>query len=105
MTGIHLKDARTSKETISSLIVRPHRIVGITQQQLSQKPASALDIAVLLTQSLSSVFSCPIPISITSAFPALLLFPVYNLEGWGGVGVWREVEEGGDICISMADPC
>ena len=28
-----------------------------------------------------------------------------NLEGWGGVGSGREVEEGGDICISMADPC
>ena len=53
----------------------------------------------------SSVFSSPIPISITSAFPDLLLFPIYNLERWDGVGDWREVEEGGDICISMADPC
>ena len=28
-----------------------------------------------------------------------------NLEGWDGVGSGREVEEGGDICISMADLC
>ena len=26
-----------------------------------------------------------------------------NLEGWGGVGDGREGQEGGDICISMAD--
>ena len=28
-----------------------------------------------------------------------------NLEGWEGVGGGREVQEGGDICIPMADPC
>ena len=28
-----------------------------------------------------------------------------NLEGWDGVGSGREVQEGGDICISMADSC
>ena len=26
-----------------------------------------------------------------------------NLERWDGVGGGREVEEGGDICIPMAD--
>jgi len=26
-----------------------------------------------------------------------------NLEGWGGEGDGREVQEGGDICIPMAD--
>ena len=26
-----------------------------------------------------------------------------NLEGWDGVGDGREVQEGGDICISMTD--
>ena len=26
-----------------------------------------------------------------------------NLEGWDGVGGQREVQEGGDICIPMAD--
>ena len=26
-----------------------------------------------------------------------------NLEGWGGVGGGKEVQEGGDICIAMAD--
>ena len=26
-----------------------------------------------------------------------------NLEGWDGVGGEKEVQEGGDICMSMAD--
>ena len=26
-----------------------------------------------------------------------------NLEGWGGVGFRRKVQEGGDICIPVAD--
>ena len=26
-----------------------------------------------------------------------------NLEGWDGVGGWREVQEGRNICIPMAD--
>ena len=28
-----------------------------------------------------------------------------NLEGWDGVGDGMEVQEGGDICIPMADSC
>ena len=28
-----------------------------------------------------------------------------NLEGWGGEGDGREVQEGGDICIPMAVLC
>ena len=28
-----------------------------------------------------------------------------NLEEWDGEGGGREVQEGGDICIPMADPC
>ena len=28
-----------------------------------------------------------------------------NLEGWDRVGGGREVQEGGDICILMADAC
>ena len=28
-----------------------------------------------------------------------------NVEGWDGVGGGREVQEGGDICIPMADSC
>ena len=28
-----------------------------------------------------------------------------NLDGWDGVGDGREVQEGGDIFISMAGPC
>ena len=28
-----------------------------------------------------------------------------NLEGFDGEGDGREVQEGGDICISMADSC
>ena len=28
-----------------------------------------------------------------------------NLEGWDGVGNGREVQEGKDICIPMADSC
>ena len=28
-----------------------------------------------------------------------------NLEGWDGEGDEREVKEGGDICILMADSC
>ena len=28
-----------------------------------------------------------------------------NLEGWDGVGGGREVQEGGDMCIPMADSC
>ena len=28
-----------------------------------------------------------------------------NLEGWGGEGGRREVQEGGDICKPMADSC
>ena len=29
----------------------------------------------------------------------------YNLEGWDGEGDGREVQEGGNICIPMADSC
>ena len=28
-----------------------------------------------------------------------------NLEGWEGVGDGREVQNGGNICIPMADSC
>ena len=28
-----------------------------------------------------------------------------NLEGWDGVGSGREVQEGGDIRVPMADSC
>jgi len=28
-----------------------------------------------------------------------------NLEGWDGEGDGREVQEGGDMCIPMADSC
>ena len=28
-----------------------------------------------------------------------------NLEGWDGEGGGREVQEGGDVCIPMADSC
>ena len=28
-----------------------------------------------------------------------------NLEGWDRMGVGREVQEGGDICMPMADSC
>ena len=28
-----------------------------------------------------------------------------NLEGWDGEGDGREVQEGGDICIPVADSC
>ena len=28
-----------------------------------------------------------------------------NLEGWAGEGGGREVQEGRDICIPMADSC
>ena len=28
-----------------------------------------------------------------------------NLEGWNGEGDGREVQEGGDMCIPMADSC
>ena len=28
-----------------------------------------------------------------------------NLEGWEGEGYGREVQKGGDICISMVDSC
>ena len=33
--------------------------------------------------------------------------PVFTeaLEGWDGVGGGREVQEGGDICIPVADSC
>ena len=31
--------------------------------------------------------------------------PCNNLDGWGEVGVEREIQEGGDICIPMADSC
>ena len=28
-----------------------------------------------------------------------------TLEGWDGVEDGKDVQEGGDICIPMADPC
>ena len=28
-----------------------------------------------------------------------------TLEGWGGEGDGREVQQGGDICIPMVDSC
>ena len=30
---------------------------------------------------------------------------LFNLEGWDGEGDGREVQNGGDICIPMADSC
>ena len=30
---------------------------------------------------------------------------LYNLEGWDGVGGGSEVQEGGVMCIPMADSC
>ena len=29
----------------------------------------------------------------------------FNLKGWDGEGDGREVQKGGNICISMADSC
>ena len=31
--------------------------------------------------------------------------PFDSLDWWEGVGDGREVQEGGDMCISMADSC
>ena len=31
--------------------------------------------------------------------------PCINLEGWDGEGDGREVQKGGDVCISMAGSC
>ena len=31
--------------------------------------------------------------------------PCDSLDGWDGVGGVREVQEGGDLCIPMADSC
>ena len=28
-----------------------------------------------------------------------------NLEGWDGVGGGRNIQEGGDICLPVADSC
>ena len=28
-----------------------------------------------------------------------------NVEGWNGLGDGREVQEGEDVCIPMADSC
>ena len=28
-----------------------------------------------------------------------------NLEGWAGEGDGKEVQKGGDICVTMADSC
>ena len=28
-----------------------------------------------------------------------------NLEGWDGEGGGKEIQEGGDVCIPMADSC
>ena len=28
-----------------------------------------------------------------------------TLEGWNGVGSGKEVQEGGDMCVPMADSC
>ena len=28
-----------------------------------------------------------------------------KLEGWDGVGAGKEVQEGGDRCVSVADTC
>ena len=28
-----------------------------------------------------------------------------NLEGWDGAGDWRQVQNGGDVCIPIADSC
>ena len=28
-----------------------------------------------------------------------------NLVGWDGVGGGREIQEGGDMCVPMADIC
>ena len=30
---------------------------------------------------------------------------LYQPEGWGGAGEGREVQEGGDVCIPVADSC
>jgi len=28
-----------------------------------------------------------------------------NIKGWNRVGGWKEVQEGGDICVPVADSC
>ena len=28
-----------------------------------------------------------------------------NLEGWDGMGSGKEVQDGGDMCVPMADSC
>ena len=30
---------------------------------------------------------------------------LYHLEGWDGEGAGMEVQEGGDVCVPMADSC
>lgn len=45
--------------------------------------------------------SCLVQISF---FPPLAVL-CDNLEGWDGLEGGRESQEGGDICILMADPC
>ena len=30
---------------------------------------------------------------------------LYQSKGWDGEGAGRELQKGGDICISMADSC
>ena len=37
--------------------------------------------------------------------PGAQTVDLYNLEGWDGAGGGREVQEGGVICIPMADSC
>ena len=30
---------------------------------------------------------------------------LHHLEGWDGAGEEREVQEGGEVCVPMADSC
>ena len=51
-------------------------------------------------------FHIPRPnLPITPGVSSLPTFAGINLEGWNGEGDGREAQEGGDICIPMADSC
>ena len=53
----------------------------------------------------TSITICKIDREFTLCLRQLRLGLCINLEEWDGEGNGREVQEGGDICIPMADSC
>ena len=47
----------------------------------------------------------PARVQVPTVPPGFLLLVAITCEGWDGVGDERAVQEGGDLCVPVADSC